>query len=52
MTKLAILGGTKVRRIPMPARFAFGNKEQAEVLKMIKYYKAKNEDPKYSGLWE
>ena len=52
MNKPAILGGTKVRKIPMPVRFAFGNKEQAEVLKMIKYYKAKNEDPKYSGLWE
>ena len=50
--KLAIHGGKKVRKNPMPYRFAFGKKESQEVSKMLKYYKFKNEDPKYSGLWE
>ena len=52
IAKLAILGGKKVRKNPMPFRFAFGKKENQEISKMIKYYKSKNQDPKYSGLWE
>ena len=41
--KLAIHGGKKVRKNPMPYRFAFGKKESQEVSKMLKYYKFKNE---------
>ena len=52
VAKLAILGGKKIRKNPMPIRFAFGRKENQEINKMIKYYKSRNEDPKYSGLWE
>ena len=36
----------------MPSRFSFGVKENLEVKKMIRYYKSKGEDPKYSGEWE
>lgn len=42
----------KVRTIPMPARKAFGEKEKLELNKMLFFYEKKNEDPKYSGLWE
>ena len=52
MDKLAIFGGKKIRSRPMPPRFAFGKSEEAEIRKMINFYKSKNEDPKYSGLWE
>ena len=50
--KLAIFGGKKIRSKLMPKRFAFGKTEQNEINKMITFYKTKNEDPKYSGLWE
>ncbi len=50
--KLAIFGGKKIRSKKMPARNSFSNKENLEVNKMIKYYKSRDEDPKYSGLWE
>lgn len=50
--KLALFGGKKVRTIPMPARKAFGEKEKLELNKMLFFYEKKNEDPKYSGLWE
>mgnify|MGYP001296809093 CR=1 FL=1 len=52
MSKLAINGGKKIRNTAMPSRFAFGINEESEMNKMIKYYKKKGEDPKYSGLWE
>ena len=50
--KLAILGGKKTRSKKMPPRFSFGVKENSEIKKMLKYYKSRGEDPKYSGLWE
>ena len=50
--KLAYYGGMKTRLEPMPIRKAFGIKEKKELKKMISYYQKKNEDPKYSGLWE
>ena len=50
--KLAIYGGKKTRLKKMPSRFSFGVKENLEVKKMIRYYKSKGEDPKYSGEWE
>ena len=50
--KLAIFGGKKLRTKKMPPRYSFGNKENAEIKKMINYYKSRGEDPKYSGRWE
>ena len=50
--KLAIFGGKKIRTTPMPKRYAFGADENKEIRKMIAFYKKKDEDPKYSGLWE
>lgn len=50
--KLAIHGGKKTRGKPMPSRMAFGPEEKKEMSKMLKYYHSKEEDPKYSGLWE
>ncbi len=50
--KLAILGGKKTRSKKMPPRFSFGVKENSEIKKMLKYYKSRGEDPKYSCLWE
>ena len=50
--KLAIFGGKKTRRKKMPSRNSFGIQENKEVNKMIRYYKSKGEDPKYSGVWE
>ena len=50
--KLASYGGRKTRVKKMPSRFSFGRKEKLEIDKMISYYKKRDEDPKYSGLWE
>lgn len=50
--KLAIFGGRKLRKKKMPPRFSFGKKENAEIKKMINYYKSRGEDPKYAGIWE
>ena len=50
--KLAKFGGKKTRKKLMPPRYSFGYLENLEIKKMLKYYKSKNEDPKYSGLWE
>ena len=50
--KLALFGGKKTRSNKMPPRFSFGPRENSEIKKMIRYYKKKEEDPKYSGEWE
>ena len=50
--KLAIYGGEKTRKKPMPSRKAFGFLEKKEMNKMINYYQSRNEDPKYAGIWE
>ena len=50
--KLAIYGGEKTRKKPMPSRKAFGFLEKQEMSKMINYYQSRNEDPKYAGIWE
>mgnify|MGYP001274528034 CR=1 FL=1 len=50
--KLAINGGLKIRKVPMPSRIAFGESEEKEMNKMILHYRNLSEDPKYSGLWE
>ena len=39
--KLAIFGGTKIRKTKMPSRFAFGKNEEAYLNKAIKYYRKK-----------
>ena len=50
--KLAINGGSRIRKKKMPARYSFGNKENQEVKKMLRYYRLRGEDPKYAGHWE
>ena len=50
--KLAIFGGTKIRKTKMPSRFAFGKNEEAYLNKAIKYYRKKGEDPPYQGKFE
>ena len=50
--KIAIKGGSKQIKYKMPPRFAFGSNEQKEVQKMIKYYRTRGQDPKFSGIWE
>ena len=50
--QLAIFGGKKVRKLPMPFRRAFGNKEIKSLKNSIKYYKLKKIDPKYKGFFE
>ncbi len=50
--KLAIFGGQKVRKNPMPNRVAFGNSEVKNLNKAIKFYRGKNQDPPYSGIFE
>ena len=49
---LAIKGGDKVRHSKMPARIALGDKEEEQILAVIKYYRELNEDPKYCGFFE
>lgn len=49
---LAIHGGNKVRRTPMPARLAFGPEERAMLMEAVEHYAALGEDPPYQGLFE
>lgn len=50
--KLAIHGGSPVRKTKMPPRFALGPDEEAELMKCIAYYRGLDQDPPYNGLWE
>ena len=50
--KLAIFGGQKVRKSLMPKRVSFGNSEVKNLNKAIKFYRSKNQDPPYSGIFE
>ncbi len=50
--KLAIDGGEPIRSRPMPARFALGEAEIAQVHQVIAYYQEKQVDPGYSGPFE
>jgi perosamine synthetase len=52
METLAIFGGDKVRRSPMPARKAFGPDEIAAVNEAITYYNESESDPPYQGKFE
>lgn len=49
---LAVNGGEKVRNSKMPARIALGVTEEEQILEVIRYYRERNEDPKYSGIFE
>ncbi|WP_027186545.1 DegT/DnrJ/EryC1/StrS family aminotransferase [Desulfovibrio inopinatus] len=50
--KLAIHGGEKVRKTPMPPRKAFGQAERALLQEAIDYYVSRDEDPPYQGHYE
>ena len=52
MRKLALYGGQKVRKKPMPKRNAFGPKEKNLLMQAINYYYSKKEDPPYNGIFE
>ena len=49
---LAIDGGEPVRSKPMPARFALGEAEIAQIHDVIAYYQEKQVDPGYGGAFE
>jgi len=49
---LAIHGGERVRRTPMPARRALGKREREMVLQALDFYSERNVDPGYQGAFE
>ncbi|GFK94934.1 GDP-perosamine synthase [Fundidesulfovibrio magnetotacticus] len=49
---LAIHGGEKTRRTPMPPRRAFGEAERAMLMEAVDYYASRDEDPPYQGRYE
>src|SRR5579864_4453701 len=49
---LAIHGGEKVRKTPMPPRLALGDTERKMVLDVLDYYRERNVDPGYEGHFE
>jgi len=49
---LAIHGGVPVRQSPMPPRVAFGDAEVAALMEAAEYYRSRNEDPPYQGIFE
>jgi perosamine synthetase len=49
---LAIHGGVPVRQSPMPPRVAFGDAEVASLMEAVEYYRSRNEDPPYQGIFE
>lgn len=50
--KLALFGGSKVRKTKMPPRYAFGKSEEKYLKKAIQYYRMRGEDPPYQGKFE
>ena len=50
--KLYLRGGIKTRTRPMPPRSAFSRREESMIAKVIKYYKQRNLDPGYQGIFE
>ena len=50
--KLSIHGGEKLRKTPMPNRVAFGELEVKHLNEAIQYYRDKDIDPPYSGIYE
>ena len=51
-TRLAIDGGEPVRKKPMPPRMALGDAEAAAISEVLAYYREKELDPGYDGLFE
>lgn len=49
---LAIHGGAPVRSSPMPTREAFGDAEVAMLNEAVAYYRSRNQDPPYEGVFE
>lgn len=49
---LAIHGGEKLRKTPMPPRLAFGPAERQAMLDAAEYYAGRDEDPPYQGRYE
>ena len=50
--KLALFGGSKIRKTKMPPRYAFGKSEEKYLKKAIQYYRMRGEDPPYQGKFE
>jgi perosamine synthetase len=50
--RLALFGGSKVRKTKMPPRYAFGKSEEKYLKKAIQYYRMRGEDPPYQGKFE
>ena len=51
-TKLAMYGGTPVRAMPMPPRYALGEAEKAMIEQVLAYYRDQKVDPGYQGPFE
>jgi dTDP-4-amino-4,6-dideoxygalactose transaminase len=49
---LAIHGGDKVRKTPMPPRLALGDAEAEMVQRVLTYYRERKVDPGYQGVFE
>jgi dTDP-4-amino-4,6-dideoxygalactose transaminase len=49
---LAIHGGERVRKTPMPPRLALGEREREMVMAVLDYYRERNLDPGYEGHFE
>jgi perosamine synthetase len=50
--RLAIEGGEPVRKKPMPPRMALGDTEAAAISEVLAYYREKEIDPGYDGIFE
>jgi len=50
--RLAVDGGTQVRRKPMPRRLALGDAETAMLEEALRVYRADGIDPGYQGMYE
>jgi len=50
--RLAIHGGERLRKTPMPARIALGDDELAMVRQVIDFYRERQVDPGYQGTFE
>src|SRR5438046_713528 len=49
---LAIHGGEKVRKTPMPPRLALGDAEVDMINRVVAYYRQRQVDPGYQGVFE
>ena len=49
---LAVHGGEKTRKTPMPPRLAIAENERAMVQQVLDYYGSRNVDPGYEGIFE